>query len=99
MCIHEYSPGVGADNPLGANLFINTIIQLIRSFGASCSPLNDFVTDIPIQTHRQPSLTCRKMGQGQHRIIIYINFVEPKSIMLHAKFQDHRICGSGAEVF
>ena len=27
--IHEYSPGAGADNPLGSNVFIDSIIQSI----------------------------------------------------------------------
>ena len=30
-----------------------------------------------------------KIGQGQLRDIIYINFVELESLMLHAKIQDH----------
>ena len=33
---------------------------------------------------------CCKVGQGQLRVIIYINFVELEYIMHHAKFQDHR---------
>ena len=46
-----------------------------------------------------PNLTCRKIGKGQPRVIIYINFVELESPMLHAKFQDHRTSGSGGEDF
>ena len=38
-----------------------------------------------------------KIGQGQSRVIIYINFVELESPMLHAKFQDHRTSGSGED--
>ena len=30
------------------------------------------------------------MGQGQHRVIIYINSIELEYIMLNAKFHDHR---------
>ena len=30
------------------------------------------------------------MSQGQHRVIIYINFVEFEYIMPHAKFYEHR---------
>ena len=30
------------------------------------------------------------MGQGKHRVIIYINFVEFEYIMPHAKFYEHR---------
>ena len=41
--IHVYSPGTGADNTLGSNVFIYSIIQSIKSFAASFPPLNDFV--------------------------------------------------------
>ena len=34
------------------------------------------------------------MGQGQLRLIIYINFVELEYIMLHAKFHDNRTYSS-----
>ena len=40
-----------------------------------------------------------KIGQGQHMVIIYIIFVELESLLLHAKFQDHRTPGSGDEDF
>ena len=36
-----------------------------------------------------------KIGQSQPSVIIYINFVELGSPMLHAKFQDHTTSGSG----
>ena len=39
------------------------------------------------------------MGQSQPRVIIYTNFVELESPMLHAKFQDHGTSGSGEEDF
>ena len=45
------------------------------------------------------STKTTKIGQGQPRVIIYINFVELESPMLHAKFQDHRTSGSGEEDF
>ena len=32
-------------------------------------------------------------------VIIYINFVELESPVLHAKFQDHMTAGSGEEDF
>ena len=41
------------------------------------------------------STKTTKIGQGQPRVIIYINFVDIESPMLHAKFQDHRTSGSG----
>ena len=34
------------------------------------------------------------MGQGQLRVIIYINFVELENILLHAKFHDQRTISS-----
>ena len=46
-----------------------------------------------------PIWPCRNIGQGQPRIIIYINFIELESLVLHAKFQDHRNSGSGEEEF
>ena len=53
------------------------------------SPFNDFVTVSPFKRIGDPILPCRKIGQGQLRVIIYINFVELESLMLHAKFQAH----------
>ena len=40
---------------------------------------------------------CRKIGQGQPRVAIYLNFVELDSPMYHAKIQDHRPCCSGED--
>ena len=42
---------------------------------------------------------CIKMGQGQLRVIIYINFVEFEYIMPHAKFYEHRTIKSVGEDF
>ena len=44
-------------------------------------------------------INFRKIGQGQSRVIIYINFLELESPMLHAKIQDHRTSGSGEDDF
>ena len=38
-----------------------------------------------------------KIGQGHPRVMIYINFVELYSLMLQAKFQNHRSSGSEEE--
>ena len=40
-----------------------------------------------------------KIGKGHPRVMIYINFVELLTLMLHAKFQNHRPSGSGEEDF
>ena len=37
---------------------------------------------------------CHKIGQGYSRVTIYTNFEELHSLMLHAKFQNHRPSGS-----
>ena len=37
------------------------------------------------------------MGQGYPRVIIYTNFVELHSQMLHSKFQTHTLSGSEEE--
>ena len=42
---------------------------------------------------------CPKIGQGQLRVIININFEELEYILLHAKFHDHRTPGSVGEDF
>ena len=39
------------------------------------------------------------MGQGQLRVIIYINFVELEYILLHTKFHVHRTISSVGEEF
>ena len=39
------------------------------------------------------------MGEGQLRVIIYINFVELENMLLHAKFHDHRTISSVGEDF
>ena len=43
------------------------------------------------------SSPCREIGQGHPSVMIYINFVDLRSIMLHAKFQNHRSSGSEEE--
>ena len=42
---------------------------------------------------------CRKIGQGQLRDIIWINFVVLMHPMLQSKFQGHRLLGSREEDF
>ena len=49
--------------------------------------------------HWQPMLTFHKIGQGHHRVMIYIYIVDLESLMLHAKFQDPGPLGFGEEDF
>ena len=52
--------------------------------------LNDIFPLSPFQMHRRAKLTLLKIGQGHSRVMVYINFVELLSLMLHVKFQNHR---------
>ena len=38
-----------------------------------------------------------RIGHGHPKVMIYINFSELLSLMLHAKFQNHRPSCSGEE--
>ena len=54
--IHVFSPGAGADNPLGSVCFSLTVFLVNIVHCCNFSPLNDFVTVFPIQMYRQPNL-------------------------------------------
>ena len=59
-------------------------------------------TNGPVNAHLiyGPTVSTKtsKIGQGQPRVIIYINFVELESPMLRAKIQDHRTSGSEKKI-
>ena len=57
---------------------------------------NDILTIFSIQMHGR---SCREIGQGHPSVMIYTNFVDLRSLMLHAKFQNHRLSGSEEEDF
>ena len=57
-------------------------------------PSNDILTIFSIQMHGRSKLTLPKIGQGHPSIMIYTNFADLRSLMLHAKFQNHRPSGS-----
>ena len=54
-------------------------------------------TNGPVNAHLRTGIY--KIGQGHPKVMININFVELLSLMLHAKFQNHRPSGSGEEDF
>ena len=58
------------------------------------SPVNAHLISGPTGSKKN-----NKIGQSQPRVIIYINFVELESPMLHAKGQENRTSGSGEEGF
>ena len=79
----------------GVNVFfriikIQSICQLTASF---------VLTIFSIQMNGRSKLTCREIGQGHPSVMIYINFVDLRSLMLHAKFQNYRPSGSEEEDF
>ena len=57
----------------------------------------DFKTVFPIQIYGRPP--CRKIGDGQTRVIFYINFVELETSVPYVKFQDHRTSWSEEDDF
>ena len=59
-------------------------------------PSNDILAIFSIQMYGRP---CREIGQGHPSVMIYTNFVDLRSLMLHAKFQNHRPSGSEEEYF
>ena len=74
-----------------------------RQYFGYCDSISNQRTNGPVNAHliSGPTVSTKtnQIGQGQPRVIIYINFVELESPMLHTKFQDHRTSGSGEEDF
>ena len=72
--VHVYSPG-RRRQPTGVKLiFKNINFKSSVNLDICCNLfflLTDFVAVFPIQTHRK---TCRKICQGQPRVIIYTHF-------------------------
>ena len=91
--------GQGQTTPRGQNFSININFLSICLFPESFTHLIAFYHFSPVKCIGDLSCPCRKIGQGHCRVMIYINFVELLSVMLHAKFQNHRPSGSGEEDF
>ena len=77
--IHLYGPRAGKDEPLGSIVYQNHKYSVHLSIFCTFFPSNNIVTVFPIQ---MPGF------------MIYINFVEIETLMLGAKFQDPRLCGT-----
>ena len=56
-------------------------------------------TFFPYKSIRDQIWPCRKIGQGQPRVITWANLVVLKHPMMHIKFQGHRPFGSREEDF
>ena len=95
----EYSPGAGADNIQGQKYFHKHKSSVHLLIPSKLSDKMTFSYFFPFKCMGNLSYPCRKIGQGHPRVMIYINFVELHSKMLHAKFQNHRPSGSEEEDF
>ena len=56
-------------------------------------------TFFPYKSIREQIWTCRKIGHGQPRVIIWTNLVVIEHPMLHTNFQGHQSFGLGEEHF
>ena len=100
MVIYMYiAPGQGQTTPRGQNFSININFLSICLFPVSFTHLIAFYHFSLFKCIGNLSLPCHKIDQGHRRVMIYINFVVLLSVMLHAKFQNHRPSGSGEENF
>ena len=97
--IHVYSPRAEADNPLGSEFSYKHKLFVTLVTCCKFLPLNDFLTVFPYKSIRDQIWPCRKVGQGQPRVIIWTNYDGPKASMLHTKPQGHWPFGSGEEDF
>ena len=88
--IHPSTSRAVEDNLLWSIFFQNFDYTVHVVICCKVFPLNAFLTFSPFKCIANQILPFGKTGQSQRRVIIYINFVELESLMLHAKFQDHR---------
>ena len=72
--IHVYSPGAGADNPLGSEFLYKHKPFVTLVICCKFLPLNDFSKFSPYKSIRDQIWPCRKIGQGQPRVIIWTNY-------------------------
>ena len=75
--------------------FICDAVQFISISKRTKATEKWFFQLFPFKYLMNKNWPCHKIGQGQHRVIFCINFVELQSLLLHTNFQD--ICSSGYE--
>ena len=104
--IHVYSPGAGGIQPPGTSFDVNRHFWSLRSSVASFKSETTIVSEksivlpfFPCKSIRDQIWPCRKIGQGQPRVIIWTNLVVLDHPMAHTKIQGHRPFGSGEEEF
>ena len=102
--IHVYSPGAGGIQPPGDKVLISTesschfghVLLISNQDDNSFWKIHCF-TFFPYKSIRDQIWPCRKIGQGQSRVIIWANVVVLEHPMMHTKIQRHRPFGSGEE--
>ena len=104
--IQVYSPGAGAYSPppppQGTKFWCQQKLLVTSVICCQFQIIDDrFLKTplfylFPIQEHNgEQILPCRKIGQGQSRVIIWANLVVFKHPMMHTEIQGHWPFGSG----
>ena len=104
--IHVYSPGAGAYSPQGAKFWCQQKLLVTLVICCQFQIIDDTsfwkihcFTFFPYKSIRDQIWPCRKICQGQPRIIIWANLVVLKHPMIHTKMQGHWPFGSGEDIF
>ena len=86
--IHVYCPGVGAHEPLGSfffrigNIIFSPVAHFLQVLSFKCH-FNSFP---PFKCIGDLSWPCRKMGEGHHRVMMYIYIVSMFILLFQPKF-------------
>ena len=83
----EKSPSKGADDSLVSIIFLrNNQYPVHLPISCKSFPSTDKFQLSPFKGIGNLCLPCLKIGQGHHRVMIYIYIVVLKPLMFHAKF-------------
>ena len=103
--IYVYSPCAGGIQPPGDKVLMSTEtschfshLLIVSNHRRQQFLKNPMFYPFPIQNIRDQMWPCCKIGQGQHRVIIWTNLIVLEQPMLHTKFQGHGPFGS-REIF
>ena len=103
MYIHV-APGQGHTAPRGQSFDVNRNFLVTSVICCQFQIIDDngiwkihCFTFFPYKSIRDQIWPCRKIGQGQPRVIIWANLVVLKHPMMHTKIQGHWPFGSGEE--
>ena len=104
--IHIYSPCAGGIQLPGDKVLMSTEtschfghLLLVSNHRPQQFLKNPLFYLFPIQSRKDQIWLCRKIGQGQLKVIFWTNLVVLEYPMLHTIFQGYRPFGSGEEDF